>query len=221
MTIIPGLLPVLFVTQLLAPAPGHGEAHAQPARSAKGLPILYPVGEKTIQVPSSTKLLAWKSEPLRELTVVMLEPPKPGDDIIVEDIPKDDVDPIHVQFRDHSLKRECFDLWIYGKMSAEERTIWLLAALTAKIEAVRDRGLTAAEEEKLILAGRGDIKHFFDRVEGRRPEFEAVRKDLIEGHAFLRTLQPLSIEFQLGLFDFNSFFSKTLRTIENDRKKAR
>ena len=49
---------------------------------------------------------------------------------------------------------------------------------------------------------------------------DAVRKDLVEGQSFLRTVQPLSTEFQLGLFDFGSLFSKTLRKIEHDLDPA-
>jgi hypothetical protein len=216
MAIIPGLLPLLCVTQLLAPP-----TPAQPARPARGLPISYTVNGKTIEVPSGTRLLPWKPEPLRALTVELLEPPRPGDDMGGEEIDEPDPDPILVHFREYGLKKECFDLWMYGDLAVEKRTVWLLAALSAKVVSVRDRGLSAAEEEKLILAGRGDIKHFFDRVEAQRPGFEAVRKDLVEGQAFLQTIQPLSIEFQLGLFDFGSLFSKTLRKIERDRAQAK
>ena len=38
--------------------------------------------------------------------------------------------------------------------------------------------LTPGQRQKLELAGRGDIKHFFDQVEAKRREFEEVRNDL-------------------------------------------
>jgi hypothetical protein len=185
------------------------------------LPIEYTAQGRTIEVPMSTKQLGWRPSPTRELVIEHLEPPGPGDDIAVEDIPEEGLGPIPIKFREYALKKECFDLWMYGDLAAEQRTIWLLSALSAKVMAARDRGLSPAEEEKLILAGRGDIKRFFDRVEAHRPAFEAARKDLVEGQAFLRTIQPLSIEFQLGVYDFGSLFTKTLRKIENDRKTAR
>jgi hypothetical protein len=215
------LLPILLMTQLVAAPAQRREDRTQSPRDLKGLPIRYTVQGRAIDVPPGTRHLGWKPEPLRELTVELLEPPMPGEDMAGEDIPEEGLGPIPERFREYALKKGCFDLWMYGDVAVEQRTVWLLSALSAKVVAVRDRGLSPAEEEKLILAGRGDIKHFFDRVEAHRPAFEAARKDLVEGQAFLRTIQPLSIEFQLGLYDFGSLFTKTLRKIENDRKASR
>jgi hypothetical protein len=214
MTNLARLLTLFLAMQILAARAGEDRVH-------KGLPIIYRAGGEAREVPIGTRRLAWKTEPLRELAPELLEPPRRGDDVIEDDLPEGDNDPIHARFRSHAIRSECFDLWIYGDLAVDKRMIWLLAALSSKIDLARDRGLTPADEEKLILAGTGDIKRFFDRVEDLRPDFESARGDIIEGHSFLRKLQSLSIEFQLGLFDFGSLFTKTLKKIENDRAQAK
>jgi hypothetical protein len=221
MASFPCLLPLLYATQLVALAAEPEEKTAPLARAAAGLPITYTVEGKAIEVPIGTSQIAWKPEPLKDLTVALLEPPRAGDDIVGEDVTEEAIAPIPIEFRAYALKSECFDLCIYGDITAEQRMIWLLAALSTKVMAARERGLSAAEEEKLILAGRGDIKRFFDRVEAQRPGFEEARRNLIEGRAYLRSIQPISIEFRLGLHDFNSLFAKTLRKIEMERAGAK
>ena len=41
----------------------------------------------------------------------------------------------------------------------------------------RTCGLTPVQKKKLLLAGRGDIKRFFDRVEDIRKKFDKVKND--------------------------------------------
>ena len=172
MASFPCLLPLLYATQLVAMPAQPEEKTALYAHAAAGLPIIYTVEGKAIEVPIGTSRIAWKPEPLRDLTVALLEPPRAGDDIVGEDVTEEDIAPIPIEFRAYALKSECFDLCIYGDITEEQRMIWLLAALSTKVMAARERGLSAVEEEKLILAGRGDIKRFFDRVKAQRPGFE-------------------------------------------------
>jgi len=124
-------------------------------------------------------------------------------------------------FMDHAIKSECFALWVYGDLTEEKRKIWLLTILSGKIVAARGRGLSDADEEKLVLAGRGDIKRFFDKVEMMRSGFEEARKDISDGQDFLHRLTPLSQEFQFGPFRDHSLFAKTLRKIEREKAEAR
>ena len=124
------------------------------------------------------------------------------------------------------LERENFDRWIFGNLTDDRtRRDWLEHRLGFKCEqAARSVPflLSRPQMEKLQLAGRGDVKRFFDRVEASRPEFDAVRKDLDAGHRFLlNDLKPLCAQFKDGPFGADSLFAKTLRKIENDTLAAR
>ena len=76
-------------------------------------------------------------------------------------------------------------MW-HGKISTAgpsprgETTPWrqiLNDLLRGKVESAAQEGkLTRAQQAKLLLAGKGDIKRFFDQVEERRAEFEKERK---------------------------------------------
>src|SRR5438477_5906783 len=62
-----------------------------------------------------------------------------------------------------------FDQWVFGNMGqgnagvARNKLDSLLALHVDDLE--RACGLTPAQKKKFVLAGRGDIKRFFDRVE--------------------------------------------------------
>ena len=71
--------------------------------------------------------------------------------------------------------------------------------------------LTSAQREKLQLAGRGDIHHFFASVEEKRKEFEEVRKDQARFARFYQELQPLRFAIQRGLFGDGTIFAKSLK----------
>jgi hypothetical protein len=87
----------------------------------------------------------------------------------------------------------------------------------------RNRRLSATGEEKLVLAGMGDIKRFFVRVGQQRAAFEEVRRDHAAGKEFLRgiDIHSLSVEFQQGPFGEDSLLAKTLRKIERERAESR
>jgi hypothetical protein len=117
-----------------------------------------------------------------------------------------------------ALDRDNFDRWVFGDGVDEEgRRIRLQSRLSEKIDRVmKDQKINLAQLQKLRLAGSGDIKRYLDRVEERRPEFEAVRKNFNTGWQMLRQLEPLTKEFQEGPFGNDSFFAKTLKKIEDD-----
>jgi hypothetical protein len=79
------------------------------------------------------------------------------------------------------------------------------------------RKLTDSQRAKLRLAGRGDIKRFFDAVEDKRREFERDRHSLRTGLEALRRLEPLSQVFNEGPFGDGSLFAKTLNGMNSDR----
>ena len=82
-------------------------------------------------------------------------------------------------------------------------------------------GLTAAQKQKLELAGRGDIAHFFWRVEEFRlkPQKFQVREEhtaqdeMCEwASAAAREIQRLRRDYQFGIFDDGSLFGRIRAT---------
>ena len=124
--------------------------------------------------------------------------------------------------RKMALAKENFDRWVFdGTNSEQTRKAHLHSILSTKITLYGiGRVLKPEQIEKLRLAGSGDIKRFFDRVEESRSEFEAVRKDYNAGRLALNQLEPLSSEYQVGPFGPGSFLEKTLRKMETDAKGA-
>src|ERR1017187_9349410 len=68
-----------------------------------------------------------------------------------------------------ALDRENFDSWLFpAGYTAGERRKHLDEILQDRVKAtVRHHKLSATQRAKLLLAGRGDIKRFFDQVEDR------------------------------------------------------
>jgi hypothetical protein len=118
------------------------------------------------------------------------------------------------------VERENFDRWLFvDGRSEEERRKYLEQILRSKVEvAAVLHDLTAAQRAKLRLAGRGDIKRFFDEVEDRRDAFEVERRSFKTGYPALQRLVELSQLYQEGPFEDGSLFAKTLRRIDADRK---
>jgi hypothetical protein len=106
-----------------------------------------------------------------------------------------------------------FDQWIFGgDMNPGQSRNKLEAMLKSQIEQLAaDYGLTEAQRKKLELAGHGDTKRFFDRVQATRRAFDAVRTDRQKYVDFHRDqVQPLQRAYQTGLFGDGSFFAKSL-----------
>jgi hypothetical protein len=116
------------------------------------------------------------------------------------------------------VERENFDRWLFDDGRSEQgRQQHLEDILDAKVElAGLVYKLNGPQREKLRVAGRGDIKRFFDQVADRRREFEIERRGFQSGRAALVRLAPLSQTYQQGPFGAGSLFTKTLRKIHDD-----
>ena len=86
------------------------------------------------------------------------------------------------------LEPENFDRWLFGDEQSEaDRHRHLDGILRSKVNAAtKSHKLTDSQRAKLRLAGRGDIKRFFDQVEDRRPDFEKDRHNFRSGFAALQ-----------------------------------
>jgi hypothetical protein len=78
--------------------------------------------------------------------------------------------------------------------------------------------LSEIQKRKLILAGKGDIKRFLDKVDEKRKKFEKVKTDQNKVNEIYQELQPLQVTLNSGLFTEGSLFSKTLKkTLEGEQ----
>ena len=95
--------------------------------------------------------------------------------------------------RQFVVAEETFDRWLFGSTGdADSGRAYLESLLQRKVEDVNQvRELSLAQRKKLVLAGRGDIKRLFDRIEDERKEFRRIRTEAERCGEFLRELQPL------------------------------
>jgi len=109
---------------------------------------------------------------------------------------------------------ENFDQWVFqnqgNAQNGRKRIEQMLTLRTEEIDRVC--GLSEGQKKKLQLAGRGDIKRFFDRVEDARKIFQAVKHDQNKFQEIWQHIQPLQTELSAGLFGESSIFRKTVRT---------
>jgi len=150
-------------------------------------------------VPAPARVGVWMVHP-----GMFEELPTPRDD-------DDEPDGIAPPPRRFIVAKQTFNQYILGGAGDPDSRAHLESLLSRRIEAIdRQRRLTPAQKTKLLLAGRGDIKRLFDRIEDERKQFELLRTDLRACQLFLRELQPLAQTMQQGPFDDGSLFAKTL-----------
>lgn len=117
---------------------------------------------------------------------------------------------------------ENFDQWVFqnqGNAQAGRKRIETMLALQSD-EADRVCALSDLQKKKLQLAGRGDIKRFFDRVEEVRKKFQLVKNDQNKFQEIWQEIQPLQTSLSAGLFGDESIFRKTLRKTLTDEQSA-
>ncbi len=120
------------------------------------------------------------------------------------------------------LTDDQFDQWVFGgpRNSHAGRTK-LDSLLTLQIDDVsRICKLSDAQKRKLSLAGHGDIKRFFDRVEEKRKKFNKVKQDQNKIGEIYQELLPLQAVLNSGLFGEGSLYAKTIRTVLSDEEDA-
>ena len=171
--------------------------------------------------PSGTRILhvgvsiAGNAE-TRQITI---STPPPADDDEPPDAPRG----VRVNIRMSVVKPENFDRWLFADEHSEaDRQRHLEEILLTKLKsAMLAHHLTESQSAKLRLAGRGDIKRFFDQFEDTRREFEEHRHSFRNGLAALNFLGPLMQVYRDGPFGDRSLFAKTLSKINDDQKAVR
>lgn len=104
------------------------------------------------------------------------------------------------------------DQWIFGGQGAEAIRKRFEAALTQDIKRFDQKyGLTPAQKKKLELAGRLDIKRYFDRVEDAKAEYRRVKGDWNKMGNRIFELQRVQNQIFTELFGDDSMIVKTLK----------
>jgi hypothetical protein len=124
---------------------------------------------------------------------------------------------LELAWRGH-LSDEGFDRSLFdGARDAAGARQALISQLLQDVEDLSEKyGLTPAQQQKLRLAGRGDIKRVFDRVEDARRRLQAhvIHDDagmLDLSREMSRELTPLQMSIKTGPLGEGSLFAKTLK----------
>jgi hypothetical protein len=97
----------------------------------------------------------------------------------------------------------------------------LQAILAGKVlNLARSAGLTELQQQRLSLAGRGDIQRFFECVDAIKTEKTGVLTVDIWNHLFRET-EPLKASLRSDLFAGQSLFAKTLNRMLTGEQLAR
>jgi hypothetical protein len=116
-----------------------------------------------------------------------------------------------------------FDMWVFGgpRNSGAGRNK-LDALLDLSVDEVsRECSLSDIQRQKLLLAGRGDIKRFFEKVEEKRKKFDKLKTDQNKIGELYQELVPLQAALHAGLFGDGSLYSKTLKRVLGEHEDAR
>jgi hypothetical protein len=118
------------------------------------------------------------------------------------------------QFEEESVRQfeSNIDQWVFGGRGAAECRKKLESALIQDINLYdRKYGLTPTQKKKLELAGRHDMKRFFDRVEDAKAEFRRLNGDWNQVGDSIFALQRMQNQPHSELFGEESMLAKTLK----------
>jgi hypothetical protein len=113
---------------------------------------------------------------------------------------------------------EQVDQWIFGRFGGSGGARNKLdSSLKLRIEDLdRTCHVTDLQKKKLLLAGRGDIKRFFDKIEEVKRKFQNGQNDFNVN--IWQDVQPLQVELNTGLFGDDSIYMKTIsKTLDGDQ----
>jgi hypothetical protein len=113
---------------------------------------------------------------------------------------------------------EQVDQWVFGRFGGSGGARNKLdSSLKLRIEDLdRTCHISDLQKKKLLLAGRGDIKRFFDRIDDLKSKFQSGQNDP-NGNIW-QDIQPLQVELNAGLFGDASIYKKTIgKTLEGDQ----
>lgn len=139
---------------------------------------------------------------------------EPADPLDIDEAVEEAVEVGPVQ-RAFVLSDDQFDQWVFGgPRNSTAGQSKLDTQLSLQVEDVaRVCRLTEMQKQKMLLAGHGDIKRFFEKVDEKRKQFEKLKTDQNKVSQLYQELLPLRQMLQSGLFSQGSFYAKTLKTL--------
>jgi hypothetical protein len=114
------------------------------------------------------------------------------------------------------------DQFIFGQVeSVEEARSRMDQALRRQVRQLNRRyHLTAAQQEKLLLAGRGDIKRALDRVAELKRKFQLAKFERLSLMNWVEEARRLQRALQAVTTNADSLFSKTVAATITDEQVA-
>ena len=121
-----------------------------------------------------------------------------------------------------TLSDQQFDMWAFGNRGNAESVRSMFDGLLSRktLSVNRLCGLTRAQSKKLELAGRGDVKRYFDRFEEKREKHLGTIHDQDAFNEAIRDINSLQSALDIGLFGDGSLFEKTLATVVSEKQWA-
>jgi hypothetical protein len=120
------------------------------------------------------------------------------------------------------INAEQVDQWIFSRWGgAAQAKSRLEANLALRIDDIdRACAVTELQKKKLKLAGMGDIKRYYDRVEDLKRRYTSGAGSPQVNNNIWQEMQPLQLELTGGLFGEASLFVKTIKsTLGPDQAK--
>lgn len=108
---------------------------------------------------------------------------------------------------------EQFERWIFQNSNAEQARMTFASKIELEITRIEQATtLLEAQKERIRLAGQGDLKRFYDRVEKVRREFRAMEQGLNQNNVneVHQLTLPLQAEVRRGLFGPGSLLQKVV-----------
>jgi hypothetical protein len=138
-----------------------------------------------------------------------------------DDEVEEDAAPVLVQQNMFVYNEEHFNSWVFNGAGGDANGVRnrFQSLLTLRIDYIdKVCGLSEVQKKKLHLAGDGDIKRFFDRVDEKRQKFLSVKRDQNNINEIFQEIQPLQQEMQAERFGDGSIFFKALKkTLKPDQ----
>ena len=124
------------------------------------------------------------------------------------DVPKKDA----AQPADEAMTVGDFSQWALNGMTLEQVEANLRSQFAVQLQSVtRECGLSAAQQEKVRVAGEGDIRRMTHALEQFRQDFCENGKGQQNARQIVSKMNPLKRKLQSGIFDDSSLFRKVIR----------
>jgi len=126
------------------------------------------------------------------------------------------------QFQQVRFALPDFDQWVLGGRPRDQIERGLTSLLALQIDSVaRACELSGAQRQKLQLAGDGDLRRLFRKIEEVRDKFRDIGQDQQKYNTAINEGSMLQMKLQSGIYDDSSLYQKVLRQTLNREQSDR